>query len=84
MKGSVNIKQIAHDMGAKSIELLSYGRTWTHVCWTGGQLAKMSTVQVHTLPDGTRYGMCQDCKRFFYSPPRKVQPQQRVKQFVYA
>lgn len=81
----MTINDIANQMRAKSVEKVRFGDVARHVCWTGGQVGRMTdTPMQHRMSDGTVYGMCNKCRRFFYAVPRKYQASDNHKQFEIA
>jgi hypothetical protein len=81
----MNIRDMANQMGAASLERVMYRPTVNHVCYKGGQVATMRTVRMQRDADGTYYGKCEHCHRFFYSTPRGYNNNDtRIKQFAFA
>lgn len=63
----VNINEIAHNMGAKSIDKVKYKESCTHVCVSGGNVLYMRTLPLLDLDQNTRYVLCRECGRMFYA-----------------
>lgn len=82
---TMDVRKCANDMRAKSVEKVMYKSEAKHVCYTGGTRCAVVSTHLQQADDGTYFGKCNKCGRFFYSTPGKHRAaDNRIKKFAYA